>query len=455
MLLSFRVSNYCSIRDEQEFSFVRVSRERPGDDNGWDENVGTVAGTFGANASGKSNFVQALRFMRTAVVSSYESWASRDSIPITPFALEASFKREPSLFEVVLQFGKVRYQYGFRLTGERVVSEWLYVYPTHRRQVWFERDTDSEDEWYFGKSFTGRNRVIADLTRPTTLFLSAAVANNHKMAGRVEHYIRAHLRFAFPDNIGGRTQFTQGLSSNEGRWKSVIDLMRFADLGISNARVRHDTWNIEQRQAFAKAFRVMNEDAPEEEITTLIERASDTVEFGHSTGANQEAAYLPLDVESLGTRTLFALAGPVIRAIGNGDTLIVDEIDASLHPRLTCEIIRTFKDPDENPKQAQLIFTSHDTTLMGGLLSEAGLDRDEVWFTEKEIDGATRLYPLTDFSPRKAENLERGYLQGRYGAVPYLHRNFLSDAIKREIEQVSTSERNRESELDLDVSDVR
>jgi energy-coupling factor transporter ATP-binding protein EcfA2 len=454
MLLSFRVSNYCSIRDEQEFSFVRDSRARPAEVDGWDEGVGTVAGIFGANASGKSNFVRALRFMRTAVVSSYESWANRDSIPVIPFALESSFKLEPSLFEVVLQFGKVRYQYGFRLTKERVASEWLYVYPTHRRQVWFERDADSEDEWYFGKSFTGRNRVIADLTRPTTLFLSAAVANNHKMASQVEHFIRAHLHAAFPDNVIRRTEYTQNLSSNEERWKSVVDLLRFADLGISTARVRHDIWNAEQRQAFAKVFRVVNEDVPEEEITSLIERASDTAEFGHSVGVDREPTYLALDAESLGTQTLFALAGPVIRAISNGDTLVVDEIDASLHPNLTCEIIRIFKDPEENPKQAQLIFTSHDTTLMGGLLNEAGLARDEVWFTEKKIDGATTLYPLTDFSPRKTENLERGYLQGRYGAVPYLHRNFLSDAVKRANAQAGPAEGNHESESSLDVSDV-
>ena len=447
MLLSFRVSNYYSIRDEQEFSFVNHSHARTAEGDGWDDAVGTVAGIFGANASGKSNVLRAIRFMQDAVISSYESWASRDSIPVIPFALEPSFELEPSLFEVVLQFGKVRYQYGFRATQEQVVGEWLYVYPTHRRQVWFERDAGSEDEWYFGKSFTGRNRVIADLTRPTTLFLSVAAANNHKMASQVEHFIRAHLRVAFPDNMGQRSVFTRSMSSNEVRWKSIVDLMRFADLGISSARVRHGHWNAEQRQTFLKVFRAMNEDVSEEEITSLVERASDMVEFGHSAGVDREPAYLPLDSESLGTQTLFALAGPVIRAISSGDTLIVDEIDASLHPRLTCEIIRTFKDPEENPKQAQLVFSSHDTTLMGGLLDEAGLARDEVWFTEKKIDGATTLYPLTDFSPRKTENLERGYLQGRYGAVPYLHRNFLSDAVKRASAQAERAEEDHDSEL--------
>jgi uncharacterized protein len=452
MLLSFRVSNYRSIKDEQEFSFVGDSRVRPVDDDDWDDDVRTVAGIFGANASGKSNVLRAFRFMHDAVVVSYGSWATGGSIPTIPFALEPSLGQEPSSFEVVLQFGKTRYQYGFRLTRERVVGEWLYVYATHRRQVWFERDADSADEWYFGKSFTGRNRVIADITTPRTLFLSAAAANNHKLARQVEHYIRAHMRFAFPDNRDARIEFTQGMSSDEKRWKSVVDLIQFADLGISDARVRRHAWKTEERQAFERVFRAMNSDIPEEEIKTLADRAAETVEFAHTTGVGQEATFLPLEAESLGTQTLFALTGPVIRAISSGDTLFVDEIDASLHPRLTCEIIRVFKDPKQNPKQAQIIFTSHDTTLLGGLLDEARLARDEVWFTEKKTDGATTLYPLTDFSPRKEENLERGYLQGRYGAVPYLHRNFLSDAIARELDSSDATEVNGDSEPDLDMS---
>jgi AAA15 family ATPase/GTPase len=260
------------------------------------------------------------------------------------------------------------------------------------------------------------------------------------------------MRFAFPDNIDARTQYTQGMSSDEKHWKSVVNLIQFADLGISEARVRRNALNTEQRQTFEKLFRVMNADAPEEEINTLVDRATETVEFAHSTGVARETTFLPLEAESLGTQTLFALTGPVIRAISSGDTLFVDEIDASLHPRLTCEIISAFKDPKQNPKQAQIVFTSHDTTLLGGLLDEAKLARDEVWFTEKKADGATTLYPLTDFSPRKAENLERGYLQGRYGAVPYLRRQLLSEAITRGFDSSDATQADDDSETDLDMS---
>lgn len=452
MLLSFRVSNYRSIRDEQEFSFVTDSHAGPPDGDGWDDSVGTVAGIFGANASGKSNALKALQFIHTAVVSSYNAWASGDSIPIVPFVIDPSFEQMPSDFEIVFQVEKVRYQYGFRLTKERVVGEWLYVYVTHRRQVWFERDAVSEDQWYFGKSFTGRNRVIADLTGPRTLFLAAAAANNHEMARRVEHFIRTHLRFAFPENMATRIRYTRDVSSDNGDWDSVVDLMRFADLGIRSARVRREVWEPRQSQAVASALKALSE-STSEPISSLVDRIAKVVEFGHSAGPGQEQVYLPLSAESLGTQTLFALAGPIIRAIANGDTLLVDEIDASLHPRLTCEIIRIFKDPVENPRQAQLVFTSHDTTLLGGLLDEAELARDEVWFTEKKADGATTLYPLTDFSPRKTENLERGYLQGRYGAVPYLDRSFLVEAVKRTGERARVGE-DDDNEFDFGASDI-
>ena len=452
MLLSFRASNFRSIKDEQEFSFVTDSRTGPADGDGWDDSVGTVAGIFGANDSGKSNALKALQFIRAAVVSSYRSWASGSFIPVIPFALDPSLEREPSNLEIVFQVEKVRYQYGFRLTRERVISEWLYVYVTHRQQVWLERDAGSADEWYFGKSFTGRNRVIADLTGPRTLFLSAAAANNHEMAKQVERFIRAHLRSAFPENRATRSRYTRDLSSDGGDWGSVVDLMRFADLGIHSARVRHE--DVDQPQELIRATETLRLYDPREPTYLLIERAVNRVEFGHSAGVGKEPVFLPLEAESLGTQTLFALAGPVIRAIANGDTLLVDEIDASLHPRLTCEIICLFKDPEENPRQAQLIFTSHDTTLLGGLLDDAGLGRDEVWFTEKKADGATVLYPLTDFSPRKTENLERGYLQGRYGAVPYLDRRFLEEALKRTGKRAGVADQYDDAESGFGTSDV-
>jgi hypothetical protein len=434
MLLSFRVSNFRSIREEQEFSFLASSappRSRADEGEGWVEDVGTLAGIFGANASGKSNMLKALDFMYNAVRRSYTDWAARDAIPVNPFALDAASRDEPSLFEAVFQLNGVRYQYGFRLTRREVVGEWLYAYVTHRRQVWFERDVSSPEVWYFGKSFTGRNKVISDLTRPTALFLSTATANNHRMAGEAESFFRKHLKAAWPDDKAARTDYTKRLVSGEKRRSEVEDLLRFADLGIRSARVRPKKMDVKFKDQAAQVFRALESSLSELDANFTIREDTDRIEFGHSVGNEQELFFLPFEAESLGTQAWFALIGPILNVISSGGTLTIDEIDASLHPHLTSEILRIFSDPKRNPKQAQLLFTSHDTTLMGGMLGGRELTRDQIWFTEKKADGATVLYPLTDFSPRKTENLERGYLQGRYGAIPFLEGQVLEEIAGR------------------------
>jgi len=169
-------------------------------------------------------------------------------------------------------------------------------------------------------------------------------------------------------------------------------LLRYADLGIVDVRMQlEERWGGVQPR----------------------------FELLHGSDAN---AWLPLDEESNGTQTFFWLAPRILDVIDTGGVLVVDELEASLHPMLAAQIVRQFNDPTTNPKNAQLIFTTHDTNLLGKTLGEPLFRRDQVWFTEKDKDGATVVYPLTDYIPRKDENLERGYLQGRYGAIPFLGR---------------------------------
>jgi AAA15 family ATPase/GTPase len=143
------------------------------------------------------------------------------------------------------------------------------------------------------------------------------------------------------------------------------------------------------------------------------------VELCHQAGAGDKA-WLPLEEESQGTQTLFQLAGPMVEALQQGGVLVVDELERSLHPNLALAVVRLFNDPTLNPRHAQLIFSTHDTALIGTTLGQPALRRDQVWLTEKGPEGSTQLIALTDYQPRKMENLERGYLQGRYGAVPVL-----------------------------------
>jgi AAA15 family ATPase/GTPase len=142
------------------------------------------------------------------------------------------------------------------------------------------------------------------------------------------------------------------------------------------------------------------------------------VEVRHQGGSDD--AWLPLEEESRGTQRLFRIGIPILGAIRDGRVLVIDELEASLHPILAQQIVQQFNDPAVNTRNAQLIFTTHDTNLLGSLVGGPALRRDQVWLTEKDAEGATVVYPLTDYQPREPENLERGYLQGRYGAIPFL-----------------------------------
>jgi uncharacterized protein len=183
--------------------------------------------------------------------------------------------------------------------------------------------------------------------------------------------------FFWYDKSAGRQMFRE----------SMKRLVRFADLGITDIRVGLKNGSIRIRCRH---------------------------EHGH------DEAWLPLEQESHGTQQLFVIAQPVFECLAFGSLLVVDELESSLHPLLAQRIVQLFNDPQTNPHNAQLIFATHDTNLLGTTLGDPVLRRDQIWFTEKDEQGGTVLYPLTDFKPRKAENLERGYLQGRYGAIPFL-----------------------------------
>jgi AAA domain, putative AbiEii toxin, Type IV TA system len=393
VLLGFTVANVLSLRDEQTLSLVSEGLEdTPARQTGIVADrrpvqALPVVGIYGANASGKSNVLGALRLMRQAVLESHAQWTQTDGVPRTPFALDPKASKAPSSFEIDLVIDKTRWVYGFELSDTQVEAEWLHVYPRGRRQVWFDRDAAAAESFRFpGDHLKGERATLAKLTRPNALFLSTAAAYNHPQLSVLYRWFHGNLWLVTPESDRNeREWFTSRRLLTDDRDR-VLELLRVADLGIDD-------------------IEVVKQD-PDPPRVRLI----------RSSGRRQTA--FDFDDESYGTRNWFALLGPLLLTLKDGAVLLVDELDASLHTTLVAEFIRLFQDPKANPNCAQLIFTSHDTTPLGTATGNRPLGREQVWLTEKRTDGATELYPLTDAHPRKDENLERGYRAGRYGGVP-------------------------------------
>lgn len=422
MLIEFRIGNFRSIRDEQVLTLEagRVGEAddvRPRHIDGIGGKLLPVAAVYGANASGKSNLLAGLRFMRDAVDTSSRLWAPDGGVPRQAFAW-AGRGAEPSLFEVSILIDTIRYRYGFTCNDDRIVEEWLYVWPKGRRQTWFFREGD---ELKLGDHLRGDNRQIEQVSRSNALFLSTAAQLGHKQlmpifqwftslgtlnvleAIRIPRYPfgftpRRKSTWLF-EALGKRAGLLRQASlfaedsDSEARFLTFFDLLRAADIGIVDLKMSEDA----EYQGWGSRGQVL---------------------FRHQ-GASEDA-WLPLEQESGGTKTLFRLGPALVDALFNGSVLLIDELEANLHPLLALWVVRRFNDPQTNPRNAQLIFATHDTNLLGTTAGEPPLRRDQIWLTEKDQEGATCLYPLTDFKPRRAENLERGYLQGRYGAIPYL-----------------------------------
>ncbi len=387
MLVQFRFSNFRCFREAQTLSLLASShKNRPHllRSEAPELHLLRVAAIYGANASGKSTILEALQFVQSAVVNSHQKWLPGSGVPVDP---HRPALRSTSRFEVTFVVSETLFEYTFEVDRGQVVEERLTA-SRGRRHLWFERLANRDEPFIFGKALRGENRAIARLTRPNSLFLSAAAANNHPMLGPAYSWFESKLRFSGNRDLVDRFVHTLRVIQTSGDRARVLEFLRKADLGISGLFLEEDG---------SSGFRI---------------------ELRHLSGP--QVFSLPFEQESEGTRAWFALAAPVLNSLDQGSILSFDEIDASLHPYLVREVVRIFQDPVRNPKGAQLLFTTHDATLLGDLPDDSPLARDEVWVTERLPEGGSQLVPLSDYKPRNDENLERGYLLGRYRGVPIL-----------------------------------
>jgi AAA15 family ATPase/GTPase len=430
VLLAFRAQNVRSFRDEIELSLVstRLAEEDVVRPVAWREGgrpVGVlpVAGVFGANASGKSNVVKAMDDMRGHVLHSFRTGSPTGGIPRRPFLLDLAAKREPSRFEVDLVLEGVRHEYGFVLDDDQVLEEWAYRYPHGKAVRLFHRRGIRVE---LGSVERAKSRAVGELLRPNALFLSTAASANHPVLLPIYAWFTRNLRLAEASSREFRQALTTQLLDDDTRRGQVLSLLRAADLGITGAKKYQLDPVMKER--LQRAVRIL---AGQEGEADSAAEGPAFDQLGVRLTHRGAAGDIELDSqdESLGTLVWFGLVGPIVEALADGAVLLADELDASLHPALVAEIIRMFQDPKSNPRRAQLVFNSHDATILGDATSARLIGRDQVWFAEKRPDGGTRLYPLSDLDPRKEESIGRRYLAGRYGATPILsHQEFDASA---------------------------
>ncbi|WP_330465202.1 ATP-binding protein [Micromonospora zamorensis] len=420
MLIRFEASNYRSIAKSVELSMVAVDRGREAarEAPNLGESLLTLGAIYGPNASGKSNVVGALAWLRDAVEDSVRFW--EEEIPLEPFAF-GSGPAKPSEFVVEATVDGVRFEYVLELDASQVLYEGLFHYPERKRRRVFERE-GSELKLQRGLGALSGTR---ELMTERTLALSAArrfdeplvsnfardllriqVLGHVPRRGRLGSFFGRSRRYSpradtirWFDSPDSDQPSLFSLVEDEGKWSNLsrreqaLAMLRLADLGIEDVVID------EQEVAYSSSGGET--------------RTQRRLRLVHRSGEN--SAPLDFSAESEGTRTWFGLIGAVLIALQSGSIVIFDELDASLHPTLSAELLRVFQSPVTNPYGAQLIFTSHDTSLLNHL------NRDEVWLTEKRPDGSTRLGGLAEFAGervRKSQNLENAYLHGRFGALP-------------------------------------
>lgn len=384
MLLQFSVTNHRSIKEKAIISMKAAAdkslKECLISPDGKKELVPVMA-IYGANAAGKSNVIHALLLMRDMVCGSYAKPLKGAELPWEPFAFTDDKDNKATTFEVIYYYEGTKYAYGYSFNKSSIISEYLYHWPNGREALVFSRENDK----YEFRESVQEQLTLAGRTPENRLYLTSSNEWNCMQTEKAYLWFQRYLRGLNATDISNDT--TIEAIRNGG--KRVLKEMMLADLGICDVVLS----GTKEKPTVTTVHQLEKEDGSKGQYSLLLGQ------------------------ESMGTQRFFSRIGSWIDSLETGAVLVVDEIEASMHPLLTRHLIEMVQDQTINEKHAQLIFTTHDT----GLLDLKLLRRDQIWFAEKnEKTMETDIYPLTEFSPRKEENIARGYLQGRYGAIPFI-----------------------------------
>lgn len=415
MLIQFTVENFLSIRDKVYLS-LEPSKDSEHPENlikKGEYNAVTSAAIYGANASGKTSLFKAITIALIMLRNSNNIQVT-DRLPVIPFKLDSESKNKPTSFEFTfIASDDKKYIYGFSATAEKIVEEYLYCYNSAKPTLIF--DLKEGEEPKYNRAYKGKLETAYQMNTTNKLFLATATTWNAECTKIPFEWLAEYIdTFTEVMDLSGVAVEKYRTDENRQYIDFTKNLLKQADINISSIEV--DAKEVIGGAALPIQIMVQGKMIPpnegkryEVEITTghtIIDEDGNSIEYP-----------LSLQEESLGTQLLF-FYGPLLKdAFEKGKTLILDEIDKSMHPSLVKFIMNLFRDPDINKAGAQLIVTTHET----GILTLDMFRRDQIYFTEKDSKtGVTDLYSLDEFSVRKTENIEKGYLMGRYGAIPFL-----------------------------------
>lgn len=441
MLLSFRFANHRSFRDEQQLNLLPVYEEDSGGGEPHHKAV-PVVGIFGANASGKSNVINAFRYLSTMTGRSDKESEPGIGPSREPFRLDPDLEETPSSYAVDLMIDGIHHTYGFTLDYTQIIGEWLYSYPLNRKRTIFER---AEQNFSWGEESSKSSiKKLTDITSPSTLFLSVAARFQARQSPREDRdstsasiqgiysALWQGMAFNFPNGPFIASRYSRMLPSSPERRSAIIQIIRAADVGLEDLFLRTPEDDDLEEDINSLPDTLSDRDR-ELRLRVLRDRRS-TLHFRHRGAVG--GVTLGTREESTGTLRLLELASLATSVLERGGIFLVDEIDASLHPLLTATLVKLFQSPTANSNFAQLIFTSHDAMLLGSIDGDDVLQRDQVWFTSKGEDGASELFPLSDFKPRRqGENRQKRYLNGSYGAVPEISMQLFEQAVTSRMDE--------------------
>jgi uncharacterized protein len=417
MLIEFTVGNFLSFKDRKSLRLQATQiKDYPDNPPIITERYKLLKGAiiYGANASGKSNLVRAMSTMRRLVLKSFEK-SSTQELDVTPFLLHTGFESKPSFFEVLFIINDVRYRFGFEVNNISIKAEWLFEAKKNSEKPLFIREDD--DIQVFSSFKEGKD--LEEKTRENTLFLAVVDQFNGKIAKTIMHWFNNFITISGLSHESYKA-ITFKMLENDSKKQILQKFYNQLDLGFDDIKMVKKTFDPNE----------LPKDLPEALVKQLVTDLEGKTLIGVKTihkkfSDNKEVDKLEefdmRNQESSGTNKIFNISGPVFDVLSDGGVLVIDELDASLHPLLTLAITRLFNSQEHNPKNAQLIFSTHDTNL----LHYGNYRRDQVFFVEKDEFGSSDMYSLADYNEnglkiRKDRSFEKDYIQGRYGAIPYI-----------------------------------